>query len=101
MKVRNIISERSGRPVANQFVIEHDGKVYFQSYNSRCAVVDNGKLTLGSDWDYSNTTRKYLYIFMREYAYMTWCALPTGKSGSDSIRKAIDAGKIGFDVNMR
>ena len=26
MKVRNIISERSGRPVANQFVIEHDGK---------------------------------------------------------------------------
>lgn len=101
MKVRNIISERSGRPVANQFVIEHDGKVYFQSYESLCAVVENGRLTLGRDWDYSVTTMKHLYTFMQEYAYMTWCALPEGKSRADSIRKAIDAGKIVYDGSIR
>lgn len=68
--VRNIISSRSGRAVANQFVITTNEGTYFQSYKSLIAKVDSdGRLTLSRFWDYSVTTSKYLYQFIREY----WC----------------------------
>lgn len=66
--VRNLTSPRSGRAVANQFVISTSKGVFFQSYRSIIAKVDNnGKVTLSQWWDYSNTTRKYLYEFLSEY----------------------------------
>lgn len=67
--VRNLTSPRSGRAVANQFVISTEkGNYYFQSYRSIVAKVDNkGHVTLSQWWDYSNTTRKYLYEFLSEY----------------------------------
>lgn len=45
----------------NQFVINTDEGVYFQSYNTIIAFIDNkGKITLDEDkWDYSATTSKY------------------------------------------
>jgi len=54
----------------NQFVIYDDKATYFQSYESVCACVNrkNQKLTLFKDWDYSNTTRKHLYIFIGRFA---------------------------------
>lgn len=68
--VRNINSSRSGRAVANQFVITTNEGTYFQSYNSVIAKVDKeGRLTLSHLWDYSVTTSKYLYQFIKEY----WC----------------------------
>lgn len=71
MIVRNIISTRSNRAVANQYIIKTDKAVYFQSYNSIIAKVDktSGKITLSQYWDYSNTTRKYLYQFLSDYGY--------------------------------
>lgn len=33
-KVENMVSESSGREVANQFLIQTDKGLYFQSYNS-------------------------------------------------------------------
>lgn len=60
MKVQNMLSPRSGREVANQFIIEHEGKTYFQSYSTIIAVRKSGKLTLDKNyWDCSVTTSKY------------------------------------------
>lgn len=72
MIVRNIISTRSNRAVANQYIIKTDKATYFQSYHSIIAKVDetSGKITLSQYWDYSNTTRKYLYQFLNDYGYV-------------------------------
>ena len=74
--VKNLNSERSGREVANQFVIETTGEYYFQSYNSLVAKVKytghGWTLALGPDWDYSRTTMKHLHAFLREYWDCSW-----------------------------
>ena len=54
--------------VKNQFIIRGGNKIIFQSYDSTIAAVDNGSITLGTDWDYSRTTLKYLYAFLDEQA---------------------------------
>lgn len=53
----------------NQFIVINDNFVYFQSYNSLIAVYDKEKsvLSLGSDWNFSKTTLKHLYIFIDAY----------------------------------
>lgn len=54
----------------NQFIIEGDEGTTFQSYESTIATIDKqGNLTLFTDWDYSNTIRKYLYLFLSDYRY--------------------------------
>ena len=65
MKVENMVSPRTGREVANQFVITGDGTTTFQSYNSTIAVIDWNEHTvkIGEDWNYSNTTGKYRNAF--------------------------------------
>ena len=102
MKIKNMESSRTGRPVPNQFIAENDGKVYFQSYSSLIAVYDGTTLTLGIDWDYSVTTLKYLYEWMREYCWRVWRDVQNmdGKSGKDNINKAIERGLIKYDPNM-
>lgn len=80
MKVENIINSRGNR-VANQFKItdfDNNGDVKrmsFQSYESECCRIDvnwNSKkedydivVTFGRDYDYSNTTLRHLYGFLR------------------------------------
>lgn len=49
----------------NQYKIFTDEGVYFQSYSTVCAKIEKGKVTLYKDWDYSNTTLKYLKQFLR------------------------------------
>lgn len=73
--VTNLIND-NGRAVANQFVITETslGKpvIAFQSYESRVCEIRQGGMgfertvVLGRDWDYSNTTRKHLYKFLRD-----------------------------------
>lgn len=53
----------------NQFLIKSKGKTTFQSYNSIIAIIKNGVLTLGKNWNYSQTTSKYLYLFIETYFY--------------------------------
>lgn len=76
---------RGGRPAANQFIIETGDGRYFQSYNSLIAFVpfNGGPIVLGPDWDYSNTTRRYLYDF-----------LPYGYNTKKDILAAIQDGRI-------
>lgn len=65
MHVTNMNSPRTGKPVANQFIITSDDTTVFQSYNSTIATIDydKGTITLGEDWDYSVTTGKYRNLF--------------------------------------
>lgn len=58
--VRNMTG-RTGRPVANQFIITHDEGQFFQSYETVIAFRSRkGDLYLDRDaWDYSTTTGKY------------------------------------------
>lgn len=71
MKVRNMTSPRTGKPVANQYIIEDGYKETFQSYDSVIAVKEftagGWKITLDKNtWDYSVTTGKYRNEFLGE-----------------------------------
>jgi hypothetical protein len=46
IKVKQMTSSRSGRPVANQFIIYTIEGEYFQSYDSVIAFDNNGKITI-------------------------------------------------------
>jgi hypothetical protein len=49
----------------DQFIIETNKGVYFQSYDSIIALKSNGKIYLDKNtWDYSRTTTKYLNRFL-------------------------------------
>lgn len=66
-KVQNLTSNRSGRPVANQYEITTKDNYIFQSYNSIIAKVNRktNQITLDDYyWDYSVTTFKYLRQFL-------------------------------------
>ena len=69
MRVYNMESARSGRPVANQFVIVDDNKLVFQSYDSMIVEIDKATstITFGKDWNYSTTTAKYRNQFLDMY----------------------------------
>ena len=77
LKVKNMISTRSGRVVANQFDIVSDeagviGEYAFQSYGSLCASLkrtESGlyKLTIYRDGFYSRTTAKYLRAWLIDH----------------------------------
>ena len=68
MRVTNMLSPKSGYPVANQFIIEADDGRYFQSYKSIIAKKNlDGSIELDADyWNYSRTTSKYRNEFLRE-----------------------------------
>lgn len=77
LKVKNMVSSRSGRVVANQFDIISDnagiiGEYAFQSYGSLCASLkrtEEGlyKLTIYRDGFYSRTTAKYLRTWLIDH----------------------------------
>ena len=97
-----MISACSGKFVANQYDISHDGKIYLQSYDSliACYEFESGTLTLGRDWDYSNITRKYLHQWMEEH-FLTACLFGCyGKTFSQTVRNAIKDGKIIYNEKM-
>ena len=78
LKVKNMVSARSGRVVANQFNIsryDEAGRAVehvFQSYESECASLkqtESGlyKLTIYRDGFYSRTTAKYLRAWLVDH----------------------------------
>ena len=65
MKTRSLCSPRSGKPVANQWVITTQNGEMFKSYKTMIAIRSwDGQVMLDHDWDYSRTTLKYLKIFL-------------------------------------
>ena len=72
--VTNLINEK-GNVVKNQFVITegNTNTIAFQSYNSRvceivkpCGMGYDALVRFGRDWNYSQTTSKHLYSFLRQ-----------------------------------
>ena len=91
IKVENMRSERSGRAVANQFIIITDNATIFQSYQTVIAVIQwtiEGKKTYldRESWDYSVTTGKYRNQFL-------------GESKRETERKIADGTYIFADLN--
>lgn len=90
MKISNLVNERGNR-VANQFVIENDNILAFQSYNSMVCEIRPASMgfekvvVLGGDWDYSRTTMKHLNNFLRQNN-LEFLA------GAKNIREALERG---------
>ena len=70
--VANLINDR-GNAVRNQFIIIDGNTIAFQSYSSRvceivkpCGMGYDTLVRFGRDWDYSQTTTKHLYSFLRQ-----------------------------------
>lgn len=93
----------------NQFILENDKQLIYQSYHSIIAVYDKqkDKLTLGRDWDYSTTTSKYLYKFIDTYFYYMNSKykelskeLCNTNNKINTIKKAIKNGLIEFDEEL-
>lgn len=70
--VTNLINDR-GNAVRNQFIITEGNTIAFQSYNSRvceivrpCGMGFDTLVRFGCDWNYSQTTAKHLYSFLRQ-----------------------------------
>jgi hypothetical protein len=66
MRAAQLINDK-GNTAANQFVLYNGNTTMFQSYSTIIARSDNGSVTLDSNaLDYSRTTSKHLYIFLRQ-----------------------------------
>ena len=70
--IANLINER-GNAVKNQFIITEGKTTAFQSYDSRiceivkpCGMGFDALVRFGRDWNYSQTTAKHLYSFLRQ-----------------------------------
>jgi len=72
IKVRNI-TNANGNKVPNQFeIVDTDNSTLFQSYDSMIAMVRDSDSRVYLDeyyWDYSVTTMKHLYNFLRQWGY--------------------------------
>lgn len=96
MLVKNLVNYR-GNEVRNQFVIETEKAIYFQSYQSVVAKIEYVKnvgrvLTLGEDWDYSTTTSKHLHTFLYDYFYK--------KYTKKELEKLLENGTVKYDENL-
>lgn len=88
ISVSQLINDKKN-PAANQFVIVGNDGVYFQSYDSVIAQKNysDGKIYLSPNWDFSKTTLKHLYIFLRDYTYY-------GVNSKKDVKEWIKKGKF-------
>ena len=88
MKIEQMTSNRSGRPVANQFIIIADnGDTFFQSYQTVIAKKSNNAVTLDPKWDYSVTTGKYRNEFLGEKKKDTERKIKSGEYTIEDLNK--------------
>jgi len=95
MKAYNLINDR-GNIANNQIVVEHNnGIIDFVSYDSHIARINKkGDLIFGKNWDYSKTTLKHLYIFLRQQGLYNYNVCKKG------LQKAIDCKQIQVNNKM-
>lgn len=103
MKVKNLCNK-------NQFLMEDEKQTIFQSYDSIIAIYnkENHDLTFGCDWDYSKTTLKHLYIYLRDVIYYDMTqeqkqditnALQSANT-KKALQKLIDNKKINYESEL-
>jgi len=81
MRVENFTNSR-GNKVKNQFCIQDNGFIYFQSYDSIIAKkeVQGNNITLDETyWDYSSTTGKFRNLFLGEKKSETLKKIKSGE----------------------
>ena len=105
IKCSAMLSPKSYRTVANQYVIRTDNSIIFQSYASTIAVFDKvaGRLTLGVDFDYSRTTAKYLHQFINRYcpgSLVNKINAAPGNCFTARLRWCINHGVIAYDGGL-
>ena len=91
MKVMQLINDK-GSAVANHFVITTDKGSYLQSYDSIVAFKPNDTFAdsvLGGDWDYSQTTLKYVKQFLGWSSYT-----------KAELKKLIERGIVKLDAEL-
>lgn len=87
VRVEQMLSAVTAKPVRSQFVITTPQGNFFQSYQTIVAFrANDGSYVLDPAWDCSRTTLKYLKLFMGDEAA---CA--------DVIRKRISAGMYALE----
>lgn len=88
------MTSAKGNKVSNQFKITTKDKTFFQSYSSIIAAINKrtGKVELYKDWNYSNTTRKYLYKFLWDYGFRNLY-------NKKQVENAIKTGKVSYSEN--
>lgn len=82
VKVTNMTSPRSGKAVANQYIVTTENGRYFQSYDSMIAYIPNSGQKIQLDqryWDYSATTGKYRNEFLNEGIAVTRKKIKAGE----------------------
>lgn len=87
----------------NQFIIYgDDGSVTFQSYFSECAqVTGGGTLLLGCDWDYSQTTLRHLYLFLKRFFVSSYKVNPFVRKEVESALNSTNKRKALQDLLNR
>lgn len=107
MKLKNIYKVEQFHH-ANQFILKTmtGDKIIFQSYDSIIAVVEDDldhpyKLTLGRDWDYSNTTLRHLYLFLEQWGNSEVRQALYSSNKKKAIQRLIDKGAITYDEDLR
>jgi len=81
MRVENFTNSR-GNKVKNQFCIQDNGFIYFQSYDSIIAKkeVQGNNITLDRKyWDHSSTTGKFRNLFLGEKKSETLKKIKSGE----------------------
>ena len=90
LEVKNLTSPRSGCAIANQFIIFDytNGIITFQSYTSCIADynMNTKELVLYPKYNYSRTTSKYLYQFLKEY---TDCNITNKKELEEALKNGV------------
>ncbi len=85
----------------NQFVLYGENEIVFQSYKSTIARLEkNDILVLGLHWDYSNTTLKHLYLFLKDYHCSLYQEIATSNNKRQAIQKMIDSKIIAYNESM-
>ena len=86
----------------NQFVIDDskNGFIYFQSYNSLICKLDlnNKKLYVYSDYNYSRTTQKHLYLFLNDYVYSVYKMIEYSKNKIKDFTKMLNSVVNDFEI---
>ena len=97
--ISNLINDR-GNAVKNQFIITEGKTIAFQSYNSRiceivkpCGMGFDALVRFGKDWNYSQTTSKHLYSFLRQNGLEILAS-------KQAIEEAIERGYSRYDESI-
>ena len=78
-KVKPLMTD-NGTVAKEQYVIHADNKEIFQSYNSVICIIENGAITLDTNfWNYSTTTSKYRNKFLGETTKDTQKKIDSGE----------------------